>query len=224
MTNHTTKVCTACKRELPATREWFYGDKRAQDGLYPCCKPCFLERAKRSRYKDIKKTRARELASYYRHHEKRLIRGKHYREENSEKNRVRHAKYYRENKAKIQQYQRENPGIWKRNTKRWRQRNPERARMLARLRAHERRAQIRNRGGFYTPEDIQIQIRMQTDSKGRLICWWCDKPIKGKYHVDHRIPVSRGGANNARNICITHCRCNQSKNDKLPHEWNGRLL
>ncbi len=48
--------------------------------------------------------------------------------------------------------------------------------------------------------------------------------LDGKYHVDHRIPLSRNGDNNPGNLCLTHPYCNQSKKDKMPWEWCGRLL
>ncbi len=93
-----------------------------------------------------------------------------------------------------------------------------------RARAMKYLARRKRAGADYTGDDIRMQMKMQTDSKGRLICWWCDKPIEGKYQVDHRIPLDKGGSNSARNIVIVHIKCNLSKGAKLPHEWNGRLL
>lgn len=34
------KVCSKCNKEYPATREYFYCDKRHKDGLRPECKEC----------------------------------------------------------------------------------------------------------------------------------------------------------------------------------------
>jgi hypothetical protein len=36
----TTKTCTKCRRDLPATPENFHRDKKAPDGLHASCKPC----------------------------------------------------------------------------------------------------------------------------------------------------------------------------------------
>lgn len=222
----TTKTCSSgdnCIHPhgegLPATREYFYADKRAPDGLYSCCKVCFLARAKKSRDGDIERTRAVALASYYRHHEARIEGGKKYRAENRAKEHARHKQYYQLNKTKIQQYQRDNPHIWRKNTAKWRAANPEHAKMLARVRAHKRRLKIKTNGGELTPEDVALQLKTQ---KG--LCWWCGSILGEKYDIDHRIPIDRGGRHAPENIVIAHPKCNQRKSNKLPQEWNGRLL
>lgn len=84
---------------------------------------------------------------------------------------------------------------------------------------HRRRAQKIQNGGTHTAADIQAQH----DSQGGK-CWWCGENVGDKYEVDHRIPLSRGGSNAPENLVIACRHCNRSKRDKLPHEWNGRLL
>lgn len=96
---------------------------------------------------------------------------------------------------------------------------PERSKMLARIRAHNRRVKIRQDGGEYSPEDVALQMKSQ-----KSLCWWCGIKLGDGWHIDHRIPVSRDGANTAGNIVISCAPCNLSKSNKLPHEWNGRLL
>jgi 5-methylcytosine-specific restriction endonuclease McrA len=93
-----------------------------------------------------------------------------------------------------------------------------------RERKHARRAREISAPGTHTAADLRLQARAQTDKRGRLICWWCGKPIKGTYHADHRIPLDRGGSNWPENIVIAHAKCNLSKGTKLPGEFNGRLL
>lgn len=219
--NHTTKCCTGeCGQTLPATAEYFYSDKRATDGLYSCCKPCFLERAKKSRHKDIEKTRARELASYYRHHEARLEGNRRYRAANPEKEHARHQRYYLQNRARVKAYQRNNLHLWRKNTSNWKKRHPDRSRMLSRIRAHRRRDLISQSKEHYSPEDVDVQFRSQ---KG--LCWWCSNPLDlEKFHIDHRIPLSKGGSDSIRNICCTCEACNLSKSNKMSWEWTGRLL
>lgn len=73
--------------------------------------------------------------------------------------------------------------------------------------------------GTYTSDDIHLLFKSQ---KG--LCWWCGKKVGKKYHIDHRIPLSRGGTNWPNNLCIACPSCNSRKRDRLPHEWNGRLL
>ncbi len=97
--------------------------------------------------------------------------------------------------------------------------NVESERLRARRRQSERRAQKRQSQGKYTAQDIDLQMRSQ---KSR--CWHCGKKIGKEWHIDHLIPLARGGSNDARNIVISCPKCNLSKGAKLTQEWNGRLF
>lgn len=53
-----------------------------------------------------------------------------------------------------------------------------------------------------------------------LTCAYCEKAIPAfKAHVDHIIPITRGGIHGPDNFCVACSSCNQSKSDKLLHEW-----
>lgn len=53
-----------------------------------------------------------------------------------------------------------------------------------------------------------------------LTCAYCQQTVTPKNaHVDHIIPVSRGGEHGPNNFCIACPECNQSKNDSLLTEW-----
>ena len=88
-----------------------------------------------------------------------------------------------------------------------------------RLASHRRRLRERAQPGSITKHDIIILYKNQ---KGK--CWWCSKPLKNKYEIDHRIPIARGGKDDRKNIVLSCVACNRSKRDKLPQEWAGRLL
>ena len=49
-------------------------------------------------------------------------------------------------------------------------------------------------------------------------CYLCGYTLSGEIHVDHVIPLSRGGAHSEQNLRPTHARCNLRKSDKLLHE------
>lgn len=49
--------------------------------------------------------------------------------------------------------------------------------------------------------------------KGR--CYYCRKPIRGKWVTDHIIPLFRGGTSAYSNLVITDWKCNQMKGIKL---------
>jgi 5-methylcytosine-specific restriction endonuclease McrA len=89
-------------------------------------------------------------------------------------------------------------------------------------RANDRRARVRDAEGSYTKADVARIFLLQ---KGR--CAACRISIKVKKHVDHIIPLSRGGSNFPANIQLLCPPCNHSKGAKHPIAWakeNGRLL
>lgn len=99
----------------------------------------------------------------------------------------------------------------------WRRQNPDRMRSYT----SARKAKILSQAGAHTADDIKKQYQSQ---RGR--CYYCGERVGTAYHVDHVIPLSRGGSNGPENIVIACPACNLSKNDKMPHEWTGtdRLL
>lgn len=75
--------------------------------------------------------------------------------------------------------------------------------------------------GKHTADDIKRQFDAQHGK-----CYYCGCEVGDRYHADHAIPLSRGGSDGPENIVIACPPCNQSKGNKLPHEWiqGGRLL
>ena len=64
---------------------------------------------------------------------------------------------------------------------------------------------------------VEIYRRAQEDPKVR--CYLCGKLIPmGHRHVDHIMPVSKGGTWSPSNLAVACGHCNLSKNDKLPEE------
>lgn len=85
-----------------------------------------------------------------------------------------------------------------------------------------RRARKRAVGGTHTHEQIREQYDRQKSK-----CYYCIKKIAwGKHHIDHVIPLSRGGSNDISNLVIACQKCNLTKHNRLPHEWpqGGRLF
>ena len=179
---------------LPATAEYFSRGLSYRDGLRAQCKACRAEYSRRYNAEHPEEERERKCRYYAEHLEERREYDHRYRAEHTEERR---------------EYNR-----------RWRTENLEKARALY----HNRRARLLSAPGSHTVEDIRLQVRAQTDKKGRLICWWYDEPIEGTYHADHRIPLTKGGGNGPGNLVIAHATCNLKKNAKLPGEFNGRLL
>src|SRR3546814_18918243 len=71
-----------------------------------------------------------------------------------------------------------------------------------------RRAQAVSSGGEFTAEDIDAMLAAQKKK-----CWYCGTKLTA-YHVDHRIPLARGGSNGPENLVIACPACNLSKGAK----------
>lgn len=76
-----------------------------------------------------------------------------------------------------------------------------------------RRALELNADGVYTVSDIAAMYEAQAG-----LCNCC-RVFLDKYHVDHVIPLSRGGTNYPDNLQLLCPQCNWSKADKLPDEF-----
>ena len=74
-----------------------------------------------------------------------------------------------------------------------------------------RRARKLAAGGTFTKKDIDNKM-VQQEGK----CFYCAK-ILGLYHVDHFIPLAKGGSNAAENIVIACPSCNLRKGDLMPN-------
>lgn len=82
-----------------------------------------------------------------------------------------------------------------------------------------KRAKALKASGDHYAIDLEQMYKSQ---KG--LCWWCGKPLPKNFHVDHRIPLSRGGTNDPGNLCGACPECNLEKSDQMPWEFCGRLL
>ena len=87
----------------------------------------------------------------------------------------------------------------------------------ARVRNSIRRAKIK--GATVGDIDEIKEIYRQAKEDEGIVCYLCGEVIPiGERHVDHLIPISRGGAHSVENLRITHARCNLIKHDKLVSE------
>lgn len=136
-------------------------------------------------------------------HEYRLEYERKYREANKEQ-RAEYTRKYREEHR--ESYLESN----RKHTRKWNKEHPL-ARRASRLRA---RARKRNAEGTYSASDIREQYEKQSGK-----CFWCGEHVGDTYHVDHVVPLARGGSNTPDNLVISCPRCNQSKRDMLVSEW-----
>lgn len=245
--NTKVKKCCRCLVEYPATSEYFGFDKRNKDGFEGCCRICKRkanlewiknnsEKAKQnnSNWQKNNPDKVRKIQhNYYaQNREERLENSRRWREENPEKQaelcrnwQRNHRDYLNEYNKKYVDTRPEFKEKRKINSRNWRKKNPERHKdnnrkwrsaNKERISANNEnyRAVKRNANGKYSAADIQKQFQIQKHH-----CYYCDKPIRRKYHVDHVIPLIRGGSNSADNLVCACPRCNLSKGSKTLREW-----
>jgi 5-methylcytosine-specific restriction endonuclease McrA len=206
-----TKRCSKCGIEKD--RGEFSKDANHKDGLCSRCKSCW------SVYHA--KHRAERIDSYIEHRTDRLAYAKAYRSAHREERLTYDACYYAEHKTEAAAYKKQYNAEHREKIK---QRNAQyqktsHGKTVHKACGHRRRTRKLGNGGNHTAEDIKRQGDCQ-----RWKCWWCGKNCQKKYHVDHLVPLAKGGHNNPSNIVIACPKCNLSKHDKLPCEWMGMLL
>lgn len=77
-----------------------------------------------------------------------------------------------------------------------------------------RRAKLHQAEGTFTKQDLK---KLYEEQEGK--CFYCGDALDGAYHVDHVIPISRGGSNNLDNLQLLCQCCNLSKHDKTHDEY-----
>lgn len=213
--DHTTRTCKSCNTEFPLTPEHWHKDKKATLGLSYKCKACAKAQS-RQWLKDNPERAAAQKRVYYAEN---IEQFQAYRAANAEhiaqwkrEWRKNNPELVREHKSDSQKRHR---GAANERSRRFSKRHPEQVRKWVRIQQHRRR----HAGGSFSARDVELQYKSQ---KGK--CWHCGKLVGDKYHLDHLIPIARGGTNDPRNIVISCPPCNQSKGTKLTHEWNGKLF
>jgi len=134
-------------------------------------------------------------ARYYaKNRDKILVKGKEYRE----KNRLRLREEARERYASDREkYQSRN--------KTWKKANPDK------LKAQDFRRRARMSGGTLTAAEIKAIVAQD--------CFWCGTDCADDFHLDHIVPISKGGRNSRCNIAVSCPTCNTKKNAKDLSDW-----
>lgn len=78
-----------------------------------------------------------------------------------------------------------------------------------------RRTRLRANGGKFTREDIAA---LSVAQDGR--CLFCSEPFGDEpIHIDHWMPVAKGGSSDPDNLALLHQSCNGRKGARLPSEF-----
>lgn len=210
----TERTCKTCNQPYPLTDEFWHKDSGDKYGFSYSCKECAKGRARDwvednpERNKENCKTRYSEKRDEY------IA----YRERNAEHIAEMKRDWRKRNPDKVKKHksesQKRNRPSARARGKRWRENHPEESRALT----MQHIARKKNALGKYTGDDIK---RMYDEQEGQ--CIYCGirlyLDIPKDVHVDHIIPLSKGGTNYPENLYLACGECNQSKNNHDLAEW-----
>lgn len=127
------------------------------------------------------------------------------------KYRKRHPEKYKavQKKSKAQYYAK-NAEVLKVKIKAWGAANPEKVRLAKKLNKGKRRAKVK---GNHVPSWV---VRRLFDLFERQCAYCRNSPA---VHLDHIMPLAKGGEHKIENLAPACARCNQSKNARLPEEF-----
>jgi hypothetical protein len=184
-----------------------------KSGLDSHCKQCKANAAKAARQKnpDVYRANNRRWAQENKERLKHLARK--YYLENPEKFRLASKKWAENNRdtvaAKNKQWRLDNPEKQKELNAKWRKSNPEKNLLYA----HNRRARTID-NGIFDISNKQIAKLLQAG------CVYCGGSAE---HLDHVIPIARGGSHSIGNLVGACASCNLSKGASTITEWKKRL-
>ena len=92
--------------------------------------------------------------------------------------------------------------------------------LMFRARAHRRRLRVIGAKyiSYMTRFTIEKVKLKNIKEYGKLTCIYCKKAIR-KFHIDHRIPITKHGTNHMNNLCIACPNCNFLKNDRTAKQF-----
>lgn len=173
-------------------------DSRTPTGFRYGCKCCFL--LKQAKRRSGTRERDREYSRSYESQEHVKARRRKYTEDNRD--------IYRE---ACRKWREGNPGKQQESTRKYLKANPHKKRQF------DRTYRARKLGAEHEPYTADDILSMWHQQDGR--CYYCDTPVFGTYHLDHKQPLSRGGADRLENLCVACPFCNNSKKDKTEQEF-----
>lgn len=229
------KVCSKCRLDRPDER--FLKDERNLSGLQSQCKDC-INAARNARRAENSEAENAKRRLYYSNNKDRVL-------ANNQKSKERNYEKVLAGKRAYYQKVREKPAFIKAVKKRTIERRGEKREYDKKYRdaipADERTARAKawaaanpeKRAAIvagYTARRRQWEgvgmtggeLAEWIDGKEKS-CHWCDAACESDYHVDHVMPLSKGGAHEKWNLAIACPPCNLKKNAKHPLDWLAEI-
>jgi hypothetical protein len=154
---------------------------------------------------------------YTRNRETILKRKKEYRLKNIEKHRAKDREYIKKNLEKhresAREWKRKNKQRAKESLKSWISRNKDRYKVLLRKGSAKRRALKMSKTPMLNESQSKI-IEVFYEQRTRL-----EKRLGIKFHIDHIVPLARGGHHMPSNLQVLPARLNLMKKDSNSYRW-----
>ena len=209
MENNQTKQCSKCKEIKELTE--FNTEKRNKDGFTGKCTLCISVHRKEFRALN-KEAISLSKKKYYIENKSKIILGaKKIYENDKEKIKTRIQKWRDENKEHVANYLKAYKNEYLKHYK-----NTEKY-TDSRKRCNARRAKriFDSSDGSLTIDYIASLKDIQNDK-----CYYCDNPLdfkkKRSVHMDHYMPISKGGKHSVGNVVLSCAKCNISKGNSIP--------
>lgn len=214
------KTCKDCLRELPL--ESFYIRNKKTNLRRTICKDCMYKQSKQ--YKQLNEEKISQQLKNYRDKNSDKLKEylKKYNIDNKERIAEVKKKYYHNNIENITEY---NADYYQKNKKTIIKKvlmysRTEKGKLVKKNTSSKRRLKFQQ-GNI----DTDTLLEMKSRNKN---CYWCNsKIIDSNYHIDHYVPLSKGGSHTIDNIVISCPACNIKKSNKDPYEFAlsvGKLL
>jgi hypothetical protein len=88
----------------------------------------------------------------------------------------------------------------------------------------KRRRRDRYREAPEKERDAIAAFELHVRTVDHIRCYWCGRRVRrGKRHVDHIVPITKGGAHALLNLCCACEACNRAKSSKLPEVFSGQF-
>lgn len=186
------KRCSKCGEVKPVGD--FSRHKGKSDGLQTHCKAC--------------------NAAYYRsHREERVAYTAAYQRSHKEERAAYTAAYTQEHLAERAAWRRRNSAKAVSRAKAWRKANPERHKDHLRRASAVRHA--RKKGAYIGPRFTHAEIYERDAAR----CHICGRKVSKKaWHLDHIMPLAKGGDHSRRNVAVACARCNTRKGAKAGYQ------
>ena len=194
---------------MPAPRKYFTEEERQEA----------RKKSQRAYYeRNVKKVKERARVHYENNRAEAIERSRVWRAANPGKDQEYKRNYYDANKRDVierarRHYDANRDEVIK-QVRRYQIANPGKRRAIARVASQRRRARASNQLGL---QEVTAEVIGQRFGLFGHVCAYCG--ASGELHVDHFIPIAKGGSHAPENIVPACPSCNRRKNASEPEHW-----